>query len=233
MEKRLSLPRNQCVRFLLRKPRSNPFGQKQGFFGRAPQTLPKKKSFAAVLIPLLFMLALSGCRIRNVYVDVIQGNYYYGRGHYQEAIICYMRALESKKHDEWIQYNLGNAYYSLGEIEAALSVWEEAGRTEDSRLQFYIAYNKGSLYYEMGKYREAYEEFRQALRLEPSAMDAKVNLELALRKMNSGGGESAQGHSAAEPSGEDSARILDYVKRKEGTNWTATEELSPSGMDDW
>ncbi|MDR1931535.1 MAG: tetratricopeptide repeat protein [Spirochaetales bacterium] len=198
--------------------------------------MKKKFSTAGIFISLFalgFTPAFSGCGIRNVYADVIQGNYYYGRGRYQDAIIRYMRALESEKHTEWIQYNLGNAYYSLGETSAALSVWEKAGRTGDPRLQFYIAYNRGSLYYEMGKYREAYDEFRQALRLEPSAVDAKVNLELSLRKMNSGGGTSPQGRGAAEPAGEDSARILDYVKRKEGTKWTASQELAPSGGEDW
>ncbi|MDR3200621.1 MAG: tetratricopeptide repeat protein [Spirochaetales bacterium] len=185
-----------------------------------------------IFLPLV-LLSVSGCGIRNVYVDVIQGNYYYGRGQYQEAIVAYMRALESEKHTEWIQYNLGNAYHSLGESAAALAVWSAAGVTQDPALQFHIAYNTGSLYYEMGKYREAYEEFRQALRLEPAAVDAKINLELSLRKMNSGGGNPPQGRGAAEPAGEDPARILDYVKRKEGTKWTASEEISSPGGDDW
>jgi tetratricopeptide (TPR) repeat protein len=191
------------------------------------------KSRKVALSFFLLTLCLSGCGMRNVYLDVIQGNYYSGRGQYQEAIVSYMRAFETGKHTDWVEYNLGNAYYSLGEIEAAASVWDKAAETQDPRLQFHLAYNKGSLYYEMGKYREAYEEFKHALRLEPSAMDAKINLELSLRKMNSAGGNPAQGNNAPQPAGEDSGRILDYVKRKEGTKWKASDEISSPEKDDW
>jgi tetratricopeptide (TPR) repeat protein len=179
------------------------------------------------------ILSLAGCGLRGVYGDVIQGNYRYGRGRYQEAIVFYMRALEAGSSAGWIQYNLGAAYYSLGEVEAAAAVWSQAELTEDPALQFHIAYNKGCLYYQMGKYREAYQEFRQALGFEPSAMDAKINLELSLRKMNSGGREPPAGKSGPRPAAEDPGRILDYVKRKEGTKWTATDEIDSSGEEDW
>jgi tetratricopeptide (TPR) repeat protein len=183
---------------------------------------------------LLFsLLTLAGCGARGVYGEVIQGNYQYGRGRYQEAIVFYLRALEAEKYTEWIEYNLGNAYYSLGETEAAAAVWEQAGLTQDPALQFHIAYNKGCLFYPMGQYREAYQEFRQALRLEPSAVDAKINLELSLRKMNSGGAPPPPGKSGGQPAAEDPGRILDYVKRKEGTKWTAADEIDSSGGEDW
>ncbi|MDR1317703.1 MAG: tetratricopeptide repeat protein [Spirochaetales bacterium] len=186
-----------------------------------------------LLIFVLFVVCLVGCEIRNVYLDVMQGQYFYGRGQYQEAIVSYMRALESGRYTAWVEYNLGNAYHSLGEMEAAAAVWDSASQTEDPGLQFHVAYNTGSLYYEMGKYREAYEKFKHALRLDPSAVDAKINLELSLRKMNSGGGPQPSGGGGSQPAGEDSGRILDYVKRREGTKWKASEEISQPDRDDW
>jgi tetratricopeptide (TPR) repeat protein len=185
-------------------------------------------------ISLLFpVFGLAGCGLGSVYGEVIQGNYHYGRGQYQEAIVSYMRALEAGSSAGWIQYNLGAAYYSLGETEAAAAIWSQAEMTEDPTLQFHIAYNKGCLYYQMGKYREAYQEFRQALGFEPSAMDAKINLELSLRRMNSGGREPPADKSGPHPAAEDSGRILEYVKRKEGTKWTAADEIDSSGEEDW
>ena len=183
-------------------------------------------------LPLLALL-FTGCERGSVYVDVIQGNYHYGRGHYQQAIVSYLRALETEKYTEWVEYNLGNAYNSLGETQAALAVWENAGFTQDASLQFHIAYNKGCLYYELGKYREACGEFRHALRLEPSAMDAKVNLELSLRKMASGGEPSPQTKTTSPGGGDEGGRILDYVKRREGTKWTATGSIDDAGSEDW
>jgi tetratricopeptide (TPR) repeat protein len=190
--------------------------------------------FLSFFVFLIFSLYLSGCGIRNTYIDVIQGNYYYGRGLYQAAIVSYMRALESGKHREWVEYNLGNAYQSLGEVEAAVSVWDKAAETQDPALLFHIAFNKGSLYYELGKYREAYDEFKQALRLDPSALDAKINLELSLRKMNSGGGgPSPQSRSGADAAAEDPGRILDYIKKKETTKWTASDDSAAADSGDW
>ena len=180
-----------------------------------------------------FAVLLAGCGMNNVYVDVIQGNYHYGRGHYQQAIVSYLRALETEKHTEWVEYNLGNAYHSLGETEAALAVWETAGLTQAPALQFHIAYNKGCLYYELGKYREAYGEFRHALRLRPSAVDAKINLELSLRKMASGGDPASQTKIGSIGAGDESGRILDYVRRKEGTKWTATGSIDDHNSEDW
>ena len=181
----------------------------------------------------LCSLFFTGCGPRNLYLDVIQGNYHYGRGRYQEAIILYLRALEAERHSEWVLYNLGNAYHSLGENSAAADVWERAALTEDPRLLFHVAYNKGCLYYEMGRYREAYGEFRQALRITPSAVDAKINLELSLRKMNLSGGSPPQERGSQPAPGEDPGRILDYVSRREGSRWTATDAIDSSGSEDW
>ncbi|MCL1818154.1 MAG: tetratricopeptide repeat protein [Spirochaetaceae bacterium] len=181
-------------------------------------------------IPLLALL-FAGCG--SVYVEVTQGNYHYGRGSYQKAIVSYLRALETEKYTEWVEYNLGNAYNSLGETQAALAVWEKAGLTQDPDLQFHIAYNKGCLYYELGKYREACGEFRHALRLEPSAVDAKINLELSLRKMASGGEPASQMKAEGQGAGDEGGRILDYVKRKEGTKWTASDHIDDSDSEDW
>ena len=200
--------------------------------GRNPAKSPC--GFAsAVLFFFGFVVLLAGCDAAGVYRDVIQGNYHYGRGNYQQAIVSYLRALESGKHTAWVEYNLGNAYYSLGETQGALAMWEKAGLTQDPALRFHIAYNTGCLYYELGKYREAYGEFRYALRLEPSAVDAKINLELSLRKMASGGEPPPAAKSKSHGPGDDGGRILDYIKRKEGTKWTASESIDDASDEDW
>ncbi|MDR2589142.1 MAG: tetratricopeptide repeat protein [Spirochaetales bacterium] len=159
---------------------------------------------------------------------------------YQAAIVSYMRALDAYGEGggrAWVEYNLGCAYYSLGEASSALSVWERAGLSEDRELLFHVAYNKGCLFSELGRYREACGEFRQALRLDPGAVDAKVNLELALRKLSSGaGGAPRQGPGSGpyeEAAGDEAGRILDYVKRKDATKWVAADELAGSAGDDW
>lgn len=183
-----------------------------------------------------FSMLFLSCNIRNMYLDVIRGNYYYGRGLYQSAVVSYLRALDADKHREWVEYNLGNVYHSLGETDAAASMWENASETRDGPLQYHIAFNRGTLNYEMGKYREAYDEFKRALQLRPSNVETKINLELSLRKMGGGAGSLPQIRDQPSRDGknEDPERILDYVKKKETTRWTATEEMdSADDREDW
>ncbi len=193
----------------------------------------EKKGLAAAL--LLTGLTLS-CSVRNPYIDVIQGNYYYGRGLYQSAVVAYLRALEQKTHSQWVRYNLGNVYHSLGESEAAAAMWEEASATDNDELRFHIAFNRGTLMYELGRYKEAYEEFKRAVQLRPSSVETKVNLELSLRKMGGAAAPSSQKRDRPQEDRrrEDPDRILDYVRKKETNRWAASEQWDSSGdQDDW
>jgi tetratricopeptide (TPR) repeat protein len=186
---------------------------------------------AALALPVFF-----SCDTRNAYVDVIKGNYFYGRGLYQSAVVEYLNALEEGRHKEWINYNLGNVYLSLGETDAAADIWEKASESRDPALLFNIAFNKGALLYELGKYREAYDEFKQALELNSAHVGAKINLELSLKKMGTGAGPFPpnRDQEETEKKREDPERILDYIKKKETTRWTASNQIdSDSDGDDW
>jgi tetratricopeptide (TPR) repeat protein len=70
--------------------------------------------------------ALVSCGAGNAYIDVIEGNYRAGRGEYVEAIVAYTDALDTGIHSSYGLYDMGNAYYALGEPEAASAVWDEA-----------------------------------------------------------------------------------------------------------
>ncbi len=185
---------------------------------------PAMKSPAVFLLLLL----LASCGGRNAYIEVVKGNYYYGRGMYQASVVSYLKALEEGSHTAWIRYNLANVYHSLGETDAALGMWKEAEAAQDHELLFATSFNRGTLLFELGKYREAYDEFRHALEIDPSRVEAKINLELALRKLG-GGGPSSQSHGDQPPKKrEDPDRILDYVKKKEATRWKASDRLDLS-----
>jgi tetratricopeptide (TPR) repeat protein len=176
------------------------------------------------------VLFLTGCSFNSPYIAVVHGNYSYDRGDYQQAVVKYLEARESGEHTEWISYNMGNVYHSLGEISAALQLWEEAEASGETELRFAISFNRGVLHYQQGRYREAYDSFKAALVLNNRSLEAKRNLELSLLKIQAGGNLDR-----TQPAGDtlqtqdreldaDSARVLEYVRRKEGNRWTATGE---------
>lgn len=179
---------------------------------------------AGALCVVLF--AFASCGTGEAYLDVVEGNYHYHQGRFAEATLEYLTALEKETYPEWISYNLGNVYHALGEAEAAFEVWSAAGETADRELRFRVLFNTGTLLYELGRYREAYEEFRKALRIDGTDIDAKINLELCLRKVQALSGSSGASERDARAQDErgEAARILEYIGRKEGYRWSAERD---------
>lgn len=179
--------------------------------------------FGALLICLVL---LTGCAIGTAYREVFLGNDSFSRGDYQEATVHYLDAQHSgTEYQAWISYNLGNVYHSLGEVNAAMELWNVATHTTDKALLFNVQFNRGIAFYESGHYDEAYQAFRETLELDPANMDAKLNLELTQKKLQAAAGTPTITETAS-PSAiqgsEDSDRLLEYVRRKEGRIWIPT-----------
>jgi len=174
------------------------------------------------------------------YLKVIEGNYAFSRGEYEEANLVYIQGLDTSEYADRLLFNLGNVYHSLGESPAAMEEWQSSvNESQDPELLFRIAFNRGVLHYEMGNYQSAYNDFRKALRLEPDDVEAKANLEYCLRKLNLTENQQ-ENRKKADPSQEskevsdDGSRILDYVKRSSPT--LLTPDYKPEHTDtgkDW
>lgn len=183
------------------------------------------RSLVAVAALAIVLALFSGCGMES-HLRVLRGNYAHGQGRFQNATVDYLRAWENAEYQEWIAYNLGNVYYALGEVQAALGMWQRAQESDEPDIVFGVTFNKGVFYYERGRYQDAYTQFKQALEIDPASVDAKINLELALRKIRAGEqvvrGDPSTGGDGPTPQ---TVRILEYVRRKEETRWFATEEV--------
>lgn len=169
-------------------------------------------------------------------LSVLQGNYAYGRGSYQQATVQYLDARELGASPDRLSYNLANVYHSLGEIEAALSGWRSAEETDDPEILFRVRFNRGVLYYELGRFRDAYLEFREALRIEPSSVEAKINLELAFEKLAAADNRSLTRRpgSASGEAGADAAQVFEFIRRTGGQQWIPNETVpADNDVDDW
>lgn len=208
------------------------------------------------IVGLITLVAsLASCGGYGPILRTMRGNLAYDRGEYQTALIHYMSALEEES-GAWIRFNIGNVYFALGEQEAALQVWQEArdqlASDEDKLagtdvdLVYAASYNRGVLLYQQGRYRQAYDEFRYALSVNTRSRATKANLELALRKLQAAeaaaaGGEPSPGgvsDTAAQAEGQDpgeqTLRILEYVRRKEARQWFANRDTEQQQQSqDW
>ena len=70
-----------------------------------------------------------------------------------------------------------------GDAENALKEYRESAAFGDDTLKAKSFYNMGNALYEGQKFGEAASAFKEVLKHDPSDRDAKINLEMALKKM--------------------------------------------------
>ena len=113
-----------------------------------------------------------------------KGNSKFEEGQYQEAEIEYRKALEKEPQSYQADYNLGNALYRQKQYDAAAMKYSSLAKNEKDRqnLNRYF-YNLGNACYENKKYQESVEAYKNALRNNPGDMNAKHNLQLAMKML--------------------------------------------------
>lgn len=197
-----------------------------------------EKFVLVFFLTLIFLFA--SCTMAETRLSVFRGNQNFIKGEFQSANIRYLKSLDlsDPKYKEWIRYNLGNVYFALGERTSAEEEWLKAVDSPSDSLKYAALFNLGIFFYEEGKYEDAYRKFKEALLLDSSQVDAKLNLELSLEKMETREPESSMkvesGANQAAPLKDYARRILEYVKRKEEHQWVAP--VTPEGQvrqEDW
>lgn len=145
-----------------------------------------RRSAAAAII-LLAMLSGTAFGIG----DFERGNRLYREGRYEEAVAAYEKALRDGHDSPQLRYNLGTALVRLERFEEADRHLQLALRSVDPEIRKRVYYNLGNRSLIPGRaggpqssqlLDAAIQNYRQALRLDPADLDAKWNLELALRE---------------------------------------------------
>lgn len=196
-----------------------------------------EKYFLKGLI-LSLLLINSSCSNSCVYIDVMEGNYAFSRGEYQEANLAYLNVKEQELYSDYISYNLGNVYYALGEIDSAFEEWGAMDGKLGTEITIRSFFNTGVLLFELSRYEESYKIFRSILELDPNYINAKINLEYCIQKMNFTT-ENRFGIVKIDPEESDKtddvSRLLDFVRRRETNIWKASSRSEPDTekLKDW
>jgi tetratricopeptide (TPR) repeat protein len=141
-----------------------------------------------LLVPVLLLLAvvLSACG-QSPEVLNNTGNEAFEAQDYAGALTAYNQAVEDSPELAEPHYNAANTHYRLEdygsaqqEIEQALVNGEGQALTD---LDQHSLYNLGNTFFQGEQYEGAIEAYKEALRLNPGDLEAKQNLELALRQL--------------------------------------------------
>jgi Ca-activated chloride channel family protein len=143
-----------------------------------------KKTWLFIPILLLAALALTACgqsaeKLNN------DGNEAFANQDYQGALMAYHQAQEEAPELAEPHYNEANTHYRLEDYEQAQQQIEQAlvSGEDQEALDQSSYYNLGNVFFQAEQYEAAIESYKEALRLDPTDLQAKQNLELALKQL--------------------------------------------------
>lgn len=135
-----------------------------------------------VLVVFAFLF-LADAAMAGVGSKMRAGNAQMKKGNFQEAHDRYQEALVLEPDNPRIHYNLGRALHKQGKHQEAASEFQLAMLSKDRKLQSRTMYNIGNCAYRQGGLDQAVQAYTMSLLLNPNDLQAKQNLELALKMM--------------------------------------------------
>ena len=108
---------------------------------------------------------------------------HYQRGEYDQALQLYRDALLDRPDAPELHFNVGDALFKRGEYDQALREFERVLSAEEKKIQAQAHYNMGNSFFQQQAFEQAVAAYKQALELDAADEDTKVNLELALEKL--------------------------------------------------
>lgn len=146
---------------------------------KKPQWTMSKYKTIRLLLSLGLLLAAWSASAQHLPErgQVRKGNRHFNKGHYEQSIEHYTKALASAPQNFEATYDLGNALYKSEQFDKAEQTLRTAAadslRTEDERAEAF--YNLGNAQFKQEEYKEALESYKQSLRLNPADQEAKYN----------------------------------------------------------
>ena len=111
------------------------------------------------------------------------GHEAYTSAEYQTALDRYVTARDRAPKSGVPPYNAGNALYRMGEYDQSLKEYDDALRHARGGLRSHGFFNRGNAAFQRQRYADAVAAYEEVLRMNPGDLDAKHNLELALRQL--------------------------------------------------
>lgn len=121
-----------------------------------------------------------------------EGNVLFEKGEYEAALRRYLEAQQEARARPELHFNAGDALYKQGKYAEALQEMGRATEGTPPDMSAAAHYNLGNALFRQEKFQEAVGAYKKSLELNSDDIDAKINLELALEKLDQDGQDKNQ-----------------------------------------
>ena len=137
----------------------------------------------ATLLTLAVLVAALPAAAQNTNGQIRSGNRYYKKGQLDQSVQKYQQAVQQAPNNPTANYNLGNAQFKKNNFDEAAKAYDATvENSKDSVMKEKGYYNKGVAMIKQKKLQESIDAWKQALKLNTNDVDARENLEKALKE---------------------------------------------------
>jgi Ca-activated chloride channel family protein len=173
--------------------------------------------------------------------DLERGNRLYRAGDYEGAVAAYSKVVSAGKATPQVHYNLGTALLALGRHNEAEQHFQLALRGVDPELRERTFYNLGNRFLlearEQGDLKAqeqllegAIDAYQRALRIDPADVDAKWNLEMALREKDENQQQQQSDPQQSQQDNQSNSPDDEQQQQSQGGGSGSTQSQSQSGQ---
>jgi tetratricopeptide (TPR) repeat protein len=195
-----------------------------------------KKKLILPLVASLSLLSVGCSQKVDGAIGILDGMLAWTRQDWPAAISAFLdtagkaSALGDTQLHDYAIYGLASAYLSQDEYDSAINRLSDIGKESGPEILAGVWYQSGVIAFRRGDYEGAVKYFRKSLENDPSALDAKINLELSRRVLDGDGTDRANASAGLREQPEDGGTdaIFNLVRKKEQDRWKNQEETAPS-----
>ena len=131
---------------------------------------------------IICVLLTTACRA-STGEQLATGNQAFDEAAYDRAAQTYEELIENDPLQAEPIYNLANTLYRLGIYTDTHQLLPQAAVSGSEELATQSYYNQGNAHFQLEDWPAAIDAYKESLRLNPENVDAKYNLELAMRNV--------------------------------------------------
>lgn len=140
----------------------------------------REKTIAVLFAVFVFFNGFTLLDNGNIYNN--KGIKKYSAKDYQGALDAFLKAKEYAQRDPKADYNTGTALYQLGQYDEALRYFNGLTRSDNEEDALDALFNSGNARFRNNDTDGAITDYKNVLRRNPEDIDAKKNLEIALKR---------------------------------------------------